>query len=102
MIRYKLIEREILLCAQQDQLELLKKEFLSAIKDSKLTEERRQDHIRDIENLKVRQLSGEEEEDCVLTQSLTETHPQLSSFSNKIEIQYEKNRGRFAVAKRLD
>ena len=77
----------------------MKKEFISAINESKLTEDKKQLHIRDVENLKATAASGGEEEDD-LTLSLTETHPQLSCFSEKIEIKYEKSRGRFAVARR--
>ena len=99
-LRYKLIERKIVLCGEDDLgLDLLKKEFIAAINESKLTEDKKQLHIRDVENLKATAVSGGEEEDD-LTLSLTETHPQLSCFSEKIEINYEKSRGRFAVAKR--
>ena len=102
MIRYKLIERKILLSQYlEDDLEELKKEFILSLKESKLTEDQKQLHVRDLESVKTKtkQLPEEKEaDDLVLRHSLTEFHPQLTPFSNKIDIKYEKNRGRFAVA----
>ena len=99
IIRYKLIERKIILCQYRGQdSDELKKEFIKALKESKLTEDKRQQHIREIENLKLKELPGEISEEAILSHSLTDFHPHLKSFSNKIDIKYEKNRGRFAVA----
>ena len=99
IIRYKLIERKIILCQQEEELAELKKEFISSVKESKLSEEKKDLHIRDIENFQLKPLGQEKEkENVVLAHSLTGTHPTLAPFSNKIDIKYEKNRGRFAVA----
>ena len=69
------------------------------MKESKLTEEKKDLHIRDIETFRLKPLGEEKEmENAVLSHSLTGRHPALASFSDKIDIKYEKNRGRFAVA----
>ena len=99
IIRYKLIERKIILCQQEEDLAELKKEFITAVKESKLSDEKKDLHVRDIQNFKMKPLGQEKEIDTVvLSHSLTRSHPTLASFSNKIDIKYEKNRGRFAVA----
>ena len=99
IIRYKLIERKIILCQQEEDLAELKKEFILSVKESKLTEEKKDLHIRDMEKFLIKPLGQEKEmETVVLAHSLAGSHPALASFSNKIDIKYEKNRGRFAVA----
>ena len=77
----------------------MKKEFISSVRESKLTEEKKDLHVKDIENFTMKGLSQEKEMDnVVLSHSLTGSHPTLAPFSHKIDIKYEKNRGRFAVA----
>ena len=99
IIRYKLIERKIILCQQEEDLAELKKEFISSVMSSKLTDEKKDLHVGDIEKFTLKPLGPEKEMDnVVLSHSLTGSHPSLASFSHKIDIKYEKNRGRFAVA----
>ena len=77
----------------------LKKEFIISVNESKLTDEKKELHVRDIENFTLKPVGQDKDLDrVVLAHSLTGSHPALPSFSDKIDIKYEKNRGRFAVA----
>ena len=77
----------------------LKKEFIMSVKESKQSDEKKDLHVRDIEKFKMKPLAEEKEVDnAVLSHSLTGSHPTLAPFSHQIDIKYEKNRGRFAVA----
>ena len=94
------MERKIILSQyQEEDLEELKVEYVRSVRESKLPEDKKELLIRDMENYQPKELSEDKGlEDVVLSHSLSEIHPQLPSFSSKIDIKYEKNRGRFAVA----
>ena len=77
----------------------MKEEYVRSVRESKLPEDKKELLIRDLENYQPKELSEDKGmEDDVLSHSLSEIHPQLPSLSSQIDIKYEKNRGRFAVA----